>query len=306
MIGSILRTLTRLFRPRARRSDLNFSVVILMKELPNLTDAEIVSAVRRALPTSAPTLLEASALPAPDFAPNLEDPGRMIPVAVNRCVYGILIARFAYDPDPESNTTPTSRPDFDAAYRAHKAWIAIDHLGGDTDQAFAVIGQIAAEIAPSTATLLFLPGLNLAAIPTPEILEAMRTGPWLDLMSNVAQPSVIHRPQDDAALADAAREAHSRFPEFAEAFALKKGINHSAKFPFDDGQAVEHMWIDVHAITDTTISGTLGNEPHEVKGFALGDQVTRPIDQLEDWLYIHNNDIVGGFSVQILIDEHES
>lgn len=301
MIRRLLSIVQRLLGKR--EPELNFSIVIFTKTLPTFSDGQVIDAIRRALPLNAPEILPPSGItPIPDFAPEPDNPGRTFAVAVNRCVYAIVVARFTYEPDPAANPGRSSRPDFDAAYRQHKGWIAIDLISGQAEEPYRIIGQLAAELIPPDATLLFLPGFNMGRDPDPDLLEAMRHGEWLSRFEQ-APAGIIERAADDPALAAAAAEARQRFPEFAHAFQSRIGTGHSAKFPFRDGDAVEHMWIDVTNIQGQTISGTLGNPPAQITSLAIGQPVSCALDDLEDWLYILNNDIVGGFSIHVLIDE---
>lgn len=282
------------------------SVVILFDDLPSFTDTEIVDAIKRAFPVNAPEMLPAGEMPPPEYASDAQ-PCRTIPFAVNRRVFGLLVGPFPYAPP----TTPTEDPSLDRgvvrAFIAHRGWVGVDFVAGDKpDDMYGLLGQIAAELITPSASLVFIPALSLVARPTAELTEAMRQGRWIDRLE-VLVPSMLHtRPQDDEALAAAADEARSRFDEFAIAFEEGSGREFSVKFPFTDGAQTEHMWIAVESINGDSILGTLGNQPGIVTNVREGDPVTRTLDELEDWLYMDGETMVGGFSVRVLLGEGDN
>jgi len=279
------------------------SVVLLLDEVPAFSDTEIVDAIKRAFPVNAPEMLPVGELPPPDYAPDAP-PCRSVPFAVNRRVFGLLIGSFPYaqstgDPDDPSLERSTVQ-----AFVSHRGWVGVDFVAGETpEDMFGLLGQIAAELVTPRTSLVFIPSLSLVGHPTAELVAAMREGRWIDRLELLAPPMLRSRPENEEALIAAAHEARARFPEFVEAFSAGAGREFSAKFPFTDGVRTEHMWVAVESINGDAILGTLGNQPGVVGHIREGDPVTRTLDELEDWLYMDGETMVGGFSVRVLLGE---
>lgn len=279
------------------------SVVVLFDGAPEFSDPEIVNAIRRAFPGNVPEMLPASELPPPEYAADAP-PCRSVPFAVNRRVLGLLIGSFPYTRVSGQGQDAVLSRSTMLALVSHQGWIAVDFIGGERpDDVYGLLGRVAAELVKPGATLVFLPTLSLAAHPSPELVAAMREGHWIDRLEILAEPVLHLRPVDDPALAAAAEEARARFDEFVRAFDAAAGAGFSAKFPFAEGEDVEHMWIAVESINGDAILGTLGNEPGVITNIAEGDPVTRTLDELEDWLYMDGEAMVGGFSVRVMLGE---
>jgi uncharacterized protein YegJ (DUF2314 family) len=75
-------------------------------------------------------------------------------------------------------------------------------------------------------------------------------------------------------------------------------IKAAFKDPEDD--AVEHMWLSNIEFDGEVISATLLNSPNEVTSVKEGDQITLQKDQIEDWMYVIDGRVYGGFTIQVL------
>ncbi len=78
------------------------------------------------------------------------------------------------------------------------------------------------------------------------------------------------------------------------------GNSFSIKAPFTDGERTEFMWVSVTELSASTIRGTLGNRPASVRNVKEGDAVAVQFDDLNDWLFMADDLIVGGFRLEIL------
>ncbi|MCG8587406.1 MAG: DUF2314 domain-containing protein, partial [Pirellulales bacterium] len=91
---------------------------------------------------------------------------------------------------------------------------------------------------------------------------------------------------------------------------------------------VEHMWIGpvTYNEEDATFTGRLGNVPNRLEDYELGDEITRPVAEISDWMYIDRREpkaegdskddddssdevvlrdrgvLVGGFTIRMLRD----
>ncbi len=112
----------------------------------------------------------------------------------------------------------------------------------------------------------------------------------------------------DERLEEARQEAIQRWPEFVDHLKNRKP-NHAyaAKFGFEssDGE-VEYCWVQVSSVSGNQITGTLDNIPVHRIGLKQGDTVTRSLDELQDWIVADGTNIIGGFSVPIVLEAQES
>ena len=176
-------------------------------------------------------------------------------------------------------------------------------MGDEGPKAYETIGKIAAEIMPMECIGLYMPTRGRMSFPTPVLIDAMRTGDWIDVFDDVGSDPVFESGKSDAALQEAKREAFQTFPTFYNAFSEGRGQDHAIKFPCREDGQVEHMWLHVSSIDGDTITGKLGNEPQIIKGVRCGQILTVPFDELEDWLYIESGEMRGGYSVKVLMGE---
>ncbi len=300
LIGHVARRL--MGRTHAESNESMDSIVILFDKDIVWSDTEIMDALRRAFPLNAPRSLPTDEMPPPSYAPDAP-PARLTPFAVNKRVVGLMFCRFPYTDIADDSATAALNSAFVDPFKYHRGWMAFDFVAGERpDDIYGFLGQIAVEFMDS-ASLVFLPALSLGARPTASLVDAMQHGQWVDQLEVMGRLKLHSRPASDPALLAAAQEAQDRLPEFLEAFESQAGTNFSMKFPFTDSDNTEHMWIAVEAITGDEVFGALGNEPEFVTSIAEGDPVTRSLAEMEDWLYMDDQTMVGGFSVRVLLGD---
>ena len=113
---------------------------------------------------------------------------------------------------------------------------------------------------------------------------------------------------DDPRIAEATAEAKQRWPEFVAAYNSRKpgmAFHVKAGFPIRSGPGNEHLWLSVDQITPTHVTGEVNNQVQFDIGLKLGDAVTVPVAEIEDWLYVikaKNGEpiMTGGFSVKVI------
>lgn len=70
----------------------------------------------------------------------------------------------------------------------------------------------------------------------------------------------------------------------------------------DDNGSREHIWIDaVRRLDDGRFSGRLGNDPVAMKKRKAGDLVTFEKSQIDDWMFLRNDKIVGNETMRPLL-----
>jgi uncharacterized protein YegJ (DUF2314 family) len=71
------------------------------------------------------------------------------------------------------------------------------------------------------------------------------------------------------------------------------------KFPFADPgrSSVEQMWVDNVEFDGKSLHGRLVNQPNELRSIKRGAAVSRPLEELSDWMFALEDQVFGGFSV---------
>lgn len=68
----------------------------------------------------------------------------------------------------------------------------------------------------------------------------------------------------------------------------------------DDVPGSEAMWIGEVNFDGAMVTGSLLNTPQWVTSHSEGDQISRPLDEISDWLYSRDGLAYGGFTVDVL------
>ncbi|MEM7601405.1 MAG: DUF2314 domain-containing protein [Verrucomicrobiota bacterium] len=117
---------------------------------------------------------------------------------------------------------------------------------------------------------------------------------------------------DDARMASAIAEAKENIDIFISAleeqdsslkgFAIKKAYAHGA-----DDQ--EFIWINEVNLVEGVFEGEINNEPVNDIGVSLGQRVRVKPEEVEDWLFMSNGRLKGGYTIVALVygtdDEEE-
>jgi uncharacterized protein len=84
------------------------------------------------------------------------------------------------------------------------------------------------------------------------------------------------------------------------------------KAPFSDSQPsgggptsggrfeVEHMWISDVNFDGRRVSGVLLNSPNSLLTIQEGDAVSMPLAEISDWMYTMQDDVYGGFTIDLM------
>jgi uncharacterized protein YegJ (DUF2314 family) len=130
-------------------------------------------------------------------------------------------------------------------------------------------------------------------------------------MSNGSRSPVFYAKSEDQEMEQAVARAVGSFKYLWRELTweyrrIVPGLELSAiKAAFKDGEdglddAVEHMWLSDIEFDGDVISATLINSPNDVTSVRKGDQITLRKDQIEDWMYVIEGRVYGGFTVQVL------
>jgi len=110
---------------------------------------------------------------------------------------------------------------------------------------------------------------------------------------------------DDKAMNAAIAKAGATYPDFLKALKSPEPTaqGYAVKIKFEEGDAVEHMWLgDLH-FKDGKLLGILNSDPVSIKKVSPGDTLEVDKSSLSDWMYIKNNKLMGGYTVKVLYDK---
>jgi len=140
------------------------------------------------------------------------------------------------------------------------------------------------------------------------------------------QEKVFMSEGEDQEMNDAARKARSTFKYFwrelswerrrvipAHSLACVK-ISFGTDDTADNIPSVEHMWVGDIDYDGDIITGTLMSSPNWISNLNAGDQVTKKLEDIGDWMFSIQGKVYGGFSVNLMrsrmspkeLGEHDS
>lgn len=189
-----------------------------------------------------------------------------------------------------------------------QAWLSVDCMwtaDGTRETQYPRIARAIAELADDLAVGLFQPETD-RLIPWEESLEArLRKGEDLDDLFRSDNVPVVQVSDDDPRMKAAVAEARRRWPEFVAAFKARQPGGHFAvKAPVSRNDNTEFIWIEVIGLEPEYIHGKLANDPVDLGGLKLGDQVEVPLSDLNDWGFSvkEGDEPVGLFTVKVVTE----
>src|SRR6266478_6367177 len=184
----------------------------------------------------------------------------------------------------------------------HRAWLSVDAYGMNEDEdPYQYIGKLVASLVDTDCLALYSPATDQITIYDPAMEETLRGPQPLEVFDQNPFVPVTSISEDNPDFKAAVEEAKRRWPEFVAAFEKRQPDQvFGVKVPFQDGDDTEFMWISVSAIEGDSILGKLDNDPVDVKTVKAGDQVRIQLADLNDWAYMEENEMKGGFTVKIL------
>ena len=216
-----------------------------------------------------------------------------------------------YFDDPQAFAAQASELRMRDAILNHTGWTSVDIMqmppGVDRQAAYRRAAMMLAELLDDSCTMLFVPEYG-RAIPfnvnmVEDVRNALRAENTFAALHDVMQVRVVQASGEDARMQAAVAEARRRYPEFVRAFNAGKGNAYSVKAPITVADNTEFIWIEVQAANADVVRGKLANEPINLGALRIGDEVEVPAAELNDWAFMHENQMVGGFTVKLLMEQ---
>ena len=284
------------------------SIVLLQKKLPTVSEKSIAASIQKAWDQEV-SVGDDSKKDATDFVIK-GGPGFIIQCQDTFCM--MIIASKPYleaDALDEVKELRTRK-----MLREHKTWLSLDLIGdvgkkpaAEQEQEMNRIIRLAAEMIDKNTVGVLLPSENIVLPISDEVIAAMKGDDSLKALRKSSNAAVVGASGDDPKMLTATAEARKTWPDFVKAFRNKpeNSESFSAKFPFDAPDQKEFMWVEVVSIKGDTVVGRLGNDPVWVKDLKLGDEVKMNVSELSDWMYLKDGEIVGGYTVKVLMEKQQ-
>jgi uncharacterized protein YegJ (DUF2314 family) len=120
-----------------------------------------------------------------------------------------------------------------------------------------------------------------------------------------ANPECFRIKNHDVAMRDAVHTARKTVRTFITALQHPSTTQRDfeVKKPFVQGTEKEHIWLSDVTFSGNRFHGRVDNNPLKIKGLKLGDRVSVNPDEISDWAYVDNGDLVGGYTIRVLYNE---
>lgn len=180
------------------------------------------------------------------------------------------------------------------------AWAAPD--GKVREDGTDLMGRILIELADETTVGVFCFHTQRLNPLDETLAELFRQGKAAEAMETYTADGVSTVASDDERMAAAIAEARQRWPEFVEAFESRcaPDSGYGIKAPFEQGDRIEHLWIEVDRADSISATGKVVSRPIALARPRHGDEVTVKADQITDWAFQDGEKTGGSFSDAIV------
>jgi len=222
---------------------------------------------------------------------------------------GLGAANGRYVPDVKQAAAEIEDLRLRQAFESHTSWWGVDFMEAAVNiskaKAYQMVGRLAAEFIDDGVTMLYAPEYHRATVITENTRQQLRGNDPLEAVFHASRAPLLQVKGDEPAMQKAIAEARRRWPEFAEAFVNRKAGHHFAvKRGFASEKGKDHqefMWVQVLDIEEDRIIGVLDNDPVYVKNLRAGDRVISQPDDVIDWIFKGDDDLVGNFTGPVIL-----
>lgn len=109
-------------------------------------------------------------------------------------------------------------------------------------------------------------------------------------------------PSGDGVIEAAIQEARASLDMFTKALSQPSPgqSDFSVKVPVREGETTHFLWSQQISFDGSNFSGVLGPEAAGIKGHSPGERVTIASKEIEDWMFVENEKLAGGFSLRAI------
>lgn len=165
-----------------------------------------------------------------------------------------------------------------------------------------LMGKILIEIADETTVGVFCFHTQRLNPMDETLVEMLQEGRAGEAMNTYTADGVSNVAADDERMIQAIDEARRRWPEFVAAFNNRQAPDSGFGFkaPFEQGDRVEHLWVEVEQIDDEGATGKVVSRPVALARPRNGDTVTVGRNEISDWAYQDGERTGGSFTDAIV------
>ena len=119
------------------------------------------------------------------------------------------------------------------------------------------------------------------------------------VIRRTGEPDCVQIGDDNKAMDRAVQQAHKTLNKFIAALRSPKASQSrfAIKKAFVEGDKVEHIWLNEVSFDGRLFHGKVDNEPVDLKGVRLGDEVSVSPNEISDWMYVQKGRLVGGYTI---------
>ena len=113
---------------------------------------------------------------------------------------------------------------------------------------------------------------------------------------------VVVLDQADTEIAAARAQARQTVGQFLQVLAAPTATqtNFAIKVRFEEGEQVEFMWLTELRLEQGMLLGRVNNQPTLLQNVRQGDTFSVSPMQIDDWMYVDNQQMIGGYSIAVL------
>lgn len=213
-----------------------------------------------------------------------------------------------YVEDVESVASQITDIRLSGLFSRHKAWMSCDATGitpetpdAEIREAYRLCGWLMSKLVDSNTLALLIPDQERIYPSGEKLEELLKSDDPFAAVTEENYAPVVAVDGDDPRMQAAVEEARRRWPEFVAAFEEHGPGQCSVKCPITAAGNTEFIWLEVTAIENETIYGTLANDPMDLGALKLGSRVKASAGELNDWIYFDDTDAMhGGFTIKVV------
>jgi len=193
-------------------------------------------------------------------------------------------------------------------FARHRAWISCDASGitpespeSEIREAYRLCGWLMSKLVDSNTLALLIPDQERIYPSGDKLEELLKSDDPFAAVTEEGYAPVVAVDGEDPRMQAAVDEARRRWPEFVAAFETRGPGHFSVKSPITSGGNTEFIWIEVTAIENDAIYGTLANDPMDLGALKHGSRVKTSAAELNDWIFFDDSEAMqGGFTIRVV------
>ena len=132
--------------------------------------------------------------------------------------------------------------------------------------------------------------------------QAQTNQPSGGVIRREGEPDCARITEDNKAMDRAVQTAQKTVKKFIAAIRSPKASQSrfAIKKPFVEGDKVEHLWLNEASFDGSLFHGKVDNEPVDIKGVRVGQEVTVSPNEISDWMYVQDGRLVGGYTIHAM------